>query len=149
MDRTIEKLAMHELSICQDLLVEVTRIAESHGASHVDRVIVAVGPLSGVEPPLLERAFSVVKEGTIAKDCVLAIEFGTIRVLCRKCNRKSDVSTNNLTCRFCGDWQVDVEEGEELLLKTVELSGLSIISNEKPSEAKPSQAAEIYEKRIG
>jgi len=48
---------MHELSICLALMQQVERIAREHEAASVDRIVLQVGPLSGVEAPLLERAW--------------------------------------------------------------------------------------------
>ena len=115
---------MHELSICQEMLSQVTTIASDKGASAVDKIIVIIGPLSGVEVPLLERAFSVARGGTVAANAILESIIGPIIVCCRSCGDKTHVAMNSLICGVCGDWNVDVVEGEELILKTVELSGI-------------------------
>ena len=47
---------MHELSVCGALLDEVSRLAMQHGASAVSMVNLRLGPLSGVEPALLQAA---------------------------------------------------------------------------------------------
>jgi len=116
---------MHELAICQDLLTQVSHIADEHGATRVDKIIAVIGPLSGVEILLLERAFSVARCGTVAADAVLETEPCDILVHCRQCDATSAATANNLTCRQCGDWRVDVTQGEEMLLRTVELSGIN------------------------
>ncbi|RLA28773.1 MAG: hydrogenase nickel incorporation protein HypA [Gammaproteobacteria bacterium] len=114
--------AMHELAICQDVLSQVRHLADKRGASRVDRIVVIIGPLAGVEIPLLERAFSVARSGTIAANAVLDVESTDIVVQCRTCSVRSKASIGKLTCGSCGDWRVDVRQGEEMLLKTVELS---------------------------
>ncbi|MEZ5583945.1 MAG: hydrogenase maturation nickel metallochaperone HypA [Candidatus Competibacteraceae bacterium] len=63
---------MHELAICNNLLMQAERIASDHNARAVECIHLAIGPLSGVEPPLLERAFSVVRAGTLAADATLS-----------------------------------------------------------------------------
>lgn len=115
---------MHELSICQEMLSQVMAIASDKGASAVDRIIVVIGPLSGVEVPLLERAFSVARAGTLAENAVLETLTGPIIVCCRSCGDKTHVAIKSLICGACGDWHVDVVEGEELILQSVELSGI-------------------------
>lgn len=126
---------MHELSVCQSMLLQVGRIALGRGAAAVDRIVVIVGPLSGVEPPLLERAFSVARAGTLAEYAEIEIETGAIEVLCRECGATSKVRVNNLTCRSCGDWRVEVREGEDLILKSVELSGIPAPSGSAENSA--------------
>ena len=49
---------MHELSLCEDLMNQVLTIAKAHHAEKVVRIIVRIGPLSGIEPLLLESAFN-------------------------------------------------------------------------------------------
>jgi hydrogenase nickel incorporation protein HypA/HybF len=116
------KTAMHELSICQAMLSQVEQIAAEHGVSSVDRIVLLIGPLSGVEPPLLTRAFSVARCGTVAQRAEIEIQIGPILVSCNSCGTTGEASVNNLTCRKCGEWQVTVLEGGELILKSVELS---------------------------
>ena len=112
---------MHELSVCQGLLREVTRVAEAHGASRVTEILVAVGPLSGVEAPLLERAFTIARMGTVAEGAALRIEETPVRVRCEACGAESDARSNHLVCAGCGDWRVTLRSGDELLLKSLEL----------------------------
>ncbi|MDE2349567.1 MAG: hydrogenase maturation nickel metallochaperone HypA [Gammaproteobacteria bacterium] len=112
---------MHELAVCQSLLREVARAAAANGAGEVTRVVVAVGSLSGVEGPLLARAFEVARCGTIASGAALEIEAVPVRVRCKICAAETETPVNALLCGRCGAWQVDVLSGEELLLTRVEL----------------------------
>ena len=112
---------MHELSVCQGLLREVARVAAEHHAERVERIVLQIGELSGVEPQLLERAFAVARAGTLAAGAELEIRSGPVVVVCRECGGRSAVPPNRLVCTYCGDWRVQVVEGEELLLLTVEM----------------------------
>jgi hydrogenase nickel incorporation protein HypA/HybF len=112
---------MHELSVCQGLLRQVQQVAADNEARVVERILLRVGALSGVEPPLLERAFEIARMGTVAETAELVIENGPVVVKCRECGGSSSVPANRLLCSYCGDWRVDVTEGEELLLLSVDL----------------------------
>lgn len=112
---------MHELAICQALLEQVEAIARQH-AAHVCRVRVAVGPLSGVEPQLLQRAYELACTGTAAEGSALIIDATPVRVRCRTCGVESTASANRLLCGACGDWRTDLASGDELLLMKVELN---------------------------
>jgi hydrogenase nickel incorporation protein HypA/HybF len=112
---------MHELAICQALLVQVEGIAREHAAT-VRRVRVSVGPLSGVDPGLLERAYPLACAGTVAEGSELALESAPVRVRCRGCGVESAASANRLLCAACGGWQTDLLSGDELLLLNVELN---------------------------
>ena len=65
---------MHELAVCQSLLEEVKRVARENGAASVTRIVLKVGPLSGVEADLLRNAYPLAAAGTIAEDAELEIE---------------------------------------------------------------------------
>jgi hydrogenase nickel incorporation protein HypA/HybF len=112
---------MHELAICQALMAQLEQAAASHQATTIERVVLAVGALSGVEPQLLQRAFEIARAGTVAATAVLEIQTGPARVSCRTCGAKSTVATHRLLCAACGDWRVTVIAGEELLLVSLDL----------------------------
>jgi hydrogenase nickel incorporation protein HypA/HybF len=113
---------MHELAICQALIEQVEAIARPRDA-RVTRVRLAVGPLSGVEPRLLESAYALACAGTAAEGSTLDIEEAPVRVRCRGCGAESEASANRLLCGACGGWQTDLAGGDELLLMNVELGG--------------------------
>ena len=122
---------MHEMSICQALMDQVERIASEQGASRVDKIVLSIGPLSGVEPELLSRAYEVSRAGTVAENAELEIETGPIMVECRKCGTSGEAAVSRLVCSSCGDWQVNLTQGDELLLLRLEVSGISDSSRVK------------------
>jgi hydrogenase nickel incorporation protein HypA/HybF len=113
---------VHELSICQGLMRQVQKLAVENGAKAVEKIRLRVGGLSGVEPPLLERAFEIARAGTLAADAELEIEDGPIVVTCQDCGGRSVVPVNRLVCPYCGEWRVNVIEGEELMLLSLEMT---------------------------
>jgi hydrogenase nickel incorporation protein HypA/HybF len=113
---------MHELAVCQSLLREVDRVARENGSKSVTRMFVAIGPLSGIEAPLLERAFSIARLNTVAESAVLEIEQSEVIVWCDDCSKASTVRANKLLCAKCGTWKVSLKSGDELMLKRVELA---------------------------
>ncbi len=113
---------MHELSICQSLLNQVEGIARQYGARAVGRVLLQVGPLSGLEPALLQSAWPLVAAGTIAETAELVIEAAAIRVRCLDCDAESTATANRLLCGACGGYHTRLLSGDELLLARLELS---------------------------
>ena len=113
---------MHELSVCQALLTQVKEIARTHGASSVKQIIVAVGPLSGIEPALLARAFQLARVSTCAAQAELRFEPAPVRVRCTECDAESPCAANRLLCAACGGYRTRVISGDELFLLRVELS---------------------------
>jgi hydrogenase nickel incorporation protein HypA/HybF len=112
---------VHELSVCQALLQQVTEIARRERADRVTQIHLRIGPLSGVVPELLEQAFTIARAGTIAEQAQLLTEPQPIRVQCSQCGEESEASVSRLVCGACGDYHTRLISGDELLLASVEL----------------------------
>jgi len=112
---------MHELSICQNIISQVEDIATQHNATGIALIRLQLGPLSGVEAPLLQRAFPMAIAGSVAENATLEIETLPIRVQCKSCHAQTDASPNRLVCGQCGEWQTTIISGDEMLLASVEL----------------------------
>lgn len=112
---------MHELSICQALLEQVNQQAKHHNATRVTRIVLRVGPLSGVDPGLLADAFSVIRHGTVASDALLVTELQSVRIRCNTCFHEAETSAQWLACPQCQSNQTTLIGGDELLLATMDL----------------------------
>jgi hydrogenase nickel incorporation protein HypA/HybF len=115
---------MHELSVCQALIEQVEGLARAHRAGRVERIVLRVGPLSGVEPELLRTAYPLAAAGTVAAEAALEMEPAPVRVRCRACGAETEASANRLLCGACGDYRTELVSGDELLLAQVELAAL-------------------------
>jgi len=116
---------MHELSICQALIEQVIQIADEHHAVRVTGIYLTIGPLSGVEPHLLEQAFPFAAVETVAEGARLAIDKSPVRVYCSRCGKETIVAANKLLCGECGTWQTELTAGDEMILQRVELENRS------------------------
>ncbi len=112
---------MHELSLCQDLIDQVTELARKHRAKSVACVKVQIGQLAGVEPLLLESAFTIARAGTVAENAEMVTEVVAPCVVCNACGTESEVTPSNLLCLACGGNDTRLIRGEELILARVEL----------------------------
>ncbi len=111
---------MHELAVCKALVTQVTEIARRR-AARISAVHVGIGPLSGIEPHLLEQAYPFASAGTAAEGSRLTVALMPVRVRCRHCGAESAPPLNRLLCEACGDWQTELLSGNEMLLQSVEL----------------------------
>ncbi len=112
---------MHELSVCQALIRQVEEVARRHGAKRVKAIHLEIGPLSGVEPELLRRAYGLAASGTAVEDAELCIEALPLRVRCEECGAESTATANRLLCARCGTWHTRLVSGDEMLLRSLEL----------------------------
>lgn len=125
---------MHELSLCMNVIDQVTALAAEHRARSVTRIIVRIGVLSGVEPLLLESAFSIAQPGTVAEHASFITELTPARIRCRDCAAESDAAPQSLCCPVCGSVATRLIGGDELLLASVELA---LDEESEPSPAHP------------
>lgn len=120
--RRFDERRMHELSVAQALLDQIEAVAQPRGAIRIPSATIRVGPLSGVEPELLSRAFDVARlarAGTA--NTVLTLQIGEICVSCSTCGREGPAAVNDLSCRYCASVRTRLRAGDELLLLHVEL----------------------------
>ena len=112
---------MHELAVCQGLMSQVEQIAERENAERITRILLSIGPLSGVEGMLLKDAFPIAAAGTVAEDAELDIEVQAVKVECLSCGAQSEATANRLLCAACGDFKTRLISGDDMLLMSVEL----------------------------
>jgi hydrogenase nickel incorporation protein HypA/HybF len=112
---------MHELSLCMDVIDQITALAGEHKAHAVSSVTVRIGVLSGVEPQLLEQAFAIAQAGTVADQAQFITEPIAAHVHCSACGADSEAEPGDLRCRQCGSTDTRLTSGDELTLASVEL----------------------------
>lgn len=129
---------MHELSVCMSLLSQVKRLCVEHKATRVHRIKLQIGPLSGVEATLLQHAYPIAAAGSVAEKADLEIETLPVTVKCHQCGSISETQTNKLICKQCGNWQVQLLSGDELLLASLEFD-VDHNSSDTLSQSNPEQ----------
>ncbi len=111
---------MHEIGIAEDLTGIVLDAAGDANLSVVTRVNVSLGQLIQVVPESFEFAFSEAVRDTIAEGCELVIEIIRIRMKCVACGNEFNVDTGNFRCDACGSGDLDIINGKELFVKSIE-----------------------------
>lgn len=101
---------------------QVAAVAREQDAGRVLAIHLGIGPLSGVDPHLLEQAFPIASAGSAAAGAELVINHLPVVVSCRQCGSVSEVQPSRLLCAHCGDWQTSLVSGDELSLQSVELT---------------------------
>ncbi len=112
---------MHERSLVQSLLMQVERLRAEHDAVAVDMVKVEIGPLSGVEPQLVQQAFDELVTERFSPVPSLEIRMVPLQIRCRSCGRESSVRGLSLKCPECASSRVHVVRGDEFRLIDVDL----------------------------
>jgi len=112
---------VHELSIAES----VVRIAADNAAGRrVVKVELKVGHLRQVVPSALEFAFELVAQGTPVEGAELVIEPVPAVGRCRSCGEETELESFPWRCAGCGDLELEVLRGEELLVDALELEDM-------------------------
>lgn len=114
---------MHEYSIVNALLEQSCDIARQNNAHNIAKIIIGVGKHSGVDSELLANTFEVFRNDyALCQNAILEVCHQDIVLLCKDCNEKS--TPNELPyskCQKCGSNAVEITQGKELLLLSLEL----------------------------
>jgi hydrogenase nickel incorporation protein HypA/HybF len=110
---------MHEYSIVGAVIARAEREARERGACAVRKLSLRVGELAGVEPALIEAAWTALRPGTLCAGAALAIEAVPLRWECAACGREL-APGRPLQCAPCGA-PARLAGGGELLLERIEL----------------------------
>ncbi|MDQ4128369.1 MAG: hydrogenase maturation nickel metallochaperone HypA [Actinomycetota bacterium] len=109
---------MHELSIAES----VVRVASNHaGGRRVTKVYLKVGHLRQVVPSALTFSFELVAQGTPAEGAELELQQVPAAGVCKDCGEESRLAAFPLQCGSCYGYDLEIIEGEELLVESLEL----------------------------
>ena len=109
---------MHELAIADS----VVQIASRHAnGRQVTKVYLKVGHLRQVVPSALSFSFELVAQGTAVEGAKLEMEEIPATGKCRECGTESQLTEFPLQCAKCEGYDLEILEGEELYVESLEL----------------------------
>ena len=112
---------MHEYSLAKALAEQVREIARLHFATAVTEIVVAAGPLAGVEPLLLAGAFEQIALDELLCQSRLIIEEVPLEIHCDACESDSELKEFAFRCPNCGADATRVVGGDAVILRHVVL----------------------------
>ena len=112
---------MHEMSLIESVVALVEDERRKQDFSRVRVIRLAVGVLGHAEPSALRFCFEAVARGTIAEGARLEIEQVRGEGWCDSCRQSVSLSERFAACPICGDPQVKMTAGGELLLSELEV----------------------------
>jgi len=112
-------IVMHEVSIAQEMC-SIIEQALGH-KQPLQRVVVTIGPLSGIMPEALEFCFSAVAEQTGFGAPVICINRTLARIRCLACNTVYETNDFYTLCPGCGSFDRELLSGSEFTIDSVDV----------------------------
>ncbi|MCL2790853.1 MAG: hydrogenase maturation nickel metallochaperone HypA [Desulfobulbus sp.] len=127
---------MHELSLAHNLIEQILALAAEHQARKVNRVVVTLGPFSGVVRDSFEFGFNILKrEQEPVQDALLELLAPDPQYICFDCDKTVSIpltrqndrlelascSLETKKCPWCGSNRLSPNGGTELILNQLEM----------------------------
>ena len=112
---------MHEMSLAQALVDQVTELAEKDGCQRILSIDVSIGALSGVMRESLEFCFPVVARGTALEGTTLNVTEVPLKAECGDCHRITNPEPFEVACSHCGSMNLVLLEGRDFKLVSLEV----------------------------
>lgn len=112
---------MHEMSLCEGILGVLQQQANAQNFRRVKTVFLEIGALAGVEIDAMRFSFEVVMQGTLADRARLEISLIPGSAWCLGCGHQVGVSQLYDECPLCGSFQLQVEDGQQMRIKELEV----------------------------
>ncbi|MFZ0280344.1 MAG: hydrogenase maturation nickel metallochaperone HypA [Bacteroidales bacterium] len=111
---------MHEIAIAEDLARIVLDTAREGGLSEVSAINVSFGQMVAIVPDIFRFAFGEAVRETIAGNAKVNIEILPVKLKCMNCGEVAGLEENYFTCGNCGSNELEILQGKEMFIKSIE-----------------------------
>ena len=110
---------MHEMSIAVELMRQLKRVAAEHNTDRIEEFTVHAGVMRAIVPNALELAFEVIAKSTCAEGAKMNLDIIPVSARCRCCGLRFDPDIDSFLCKGCNQADVEIVEGNDIILKSV------------------------------
>ena len=111
---------MHELKIASEMVGIIENVAEEEHLISVTVVNIQFGKMIQIVPDIFQFAFEEATRHTIAEGAKLNLEILPVKFACKKCNLNTEVSDLVFICPNCGSVDLDLIQGRETIIESIE-----------------------------
>ena len=115
---------MHELPVVKELLQTVLQYAEEEHAENVVSVHLEIGGMHDLVEEWVIRFFDYISRGTIAEGAKLTVQKNPVLIRCRGCGEGAVFDPHGhleFTCPQCGSQEFDLINGNEFMIRNIEI----------------------------
>ncbi len=109
------------MSLMGGVFEVIEQTISQHNVEKVLQVKLKVGELTNAEPDALQMAFEAYSKDTICEGAELIIERVSVQARCRNCHQEFNVKSMFFLCPNCQNTSIEIIQGEELLLESLEV----------------------------
>lgn len=110
---------MHEVGVISSMLKTLERVMAQEQLSHIDKVVLEVGELSGVVPHYMEECFPAAVYKTRFEDMKMEMEVVRGIIQCMECEHQFPVEDTELKCPVCGSDKLKPFAGTGFMIKEI------------------------------
>lgn len=107
---------MHEHGIADHLMDHALELAKDQGVAKIDRIVIGVGALSGLDPEALKEALTHVAGHFGLKDVTFLFEKVLPEATCKSCGKNIG---QEYICPFCAGKSIEVVSGLDAVILAV------------------------------
>jgi len=93
---------MHEMSLCESILLILEEEAERQAFHKVRQITLDIGALSSVEPEAMTFCLSAITPGTLAEGAEVIITRSPGTAWCLECSQTIEIADRLDPCPLCG-----------------------------------------------
>ncbi len=112
---------MHEMGIAIRIMDIVSASLPADPSLRVQSVRLRLGKLSAVVPASLRACFEQISDNTPLEGAELLIHDVPVRVACAACHALSPIERLPFVCASCGSDDVQIVNGRELMVESIEV----------------------------
>ena len=112
---------MHELGVAASILDCVQAEAKRHPGSHISKVGIRLGEISGIDADALQFGFECLVKDTELEPLALEIEAVPRMQRCPQCSHEFRMAEYDPQCPSCGEFMTQCISGDQLDISYMEV----------------------------
>lgn len=110
---------MHELGVITSVIKTLEGIMIEEKLTHIEKIVLQVGELSGMVPHYIEECFPAAVYKTKFEDLKMEMEVVPGIVRCNKCGEEFNAYRHNLKCPKCRAEDLEALSGRQFIIKEI------------------------------
>ena len=126
---------MHELGVTFKVIENLEAVAKENHLEHISRCTLRLGEVSTVIPKLLLDCWDwAIKKHPVVANCELVVEQIPALTYCEDCGKTYSTVQSGKICPHCGSEHTYLVQGQEFMIKEIEVPDDAPVGNEDQTE---------------